>query len=88
MTTLSKAVESIQDIPAEHLLADRAYDSNPILEQAGQISFADIIIDSDGFARRALFSLEKDNEVKEAFGTSLAFIYLSPEPIDFNLENK
>ncbi len=57
-----------------------------ILERAGQISFADIMIDSDGFTRRALLSLEKDNQIKEAFGTSLAFIYLSPEPIDFNLE--
>ena len=30
----SQAMELIQDIPAEHLLADRAYDSNIILEQA------------------------------------------------------
>ena len=30
----SQAMELIQDIPAQHLLADRAYDSNLILEQA------------------------------------------------------
>ena len=59
---------------------------NKILQQADRISFTDLIIDSDGFIRRVLFSLEKDNQIKESLGTSLALTYLSSESINFNLE--
>ena len=83
---LSEIFKNTANLIGVEKISEPPIKPNQILEQADQVSFADVIFDSDGFVRRALFSLEKDNVVKEAFGTSLAFIYLSYEEVDFALE--
>ncbi|MEM1394366.1 MAG: adenylate/guanylate cyclase domain-containing protein [Cyanobacteria bacterium P01_H01_bin.150] len=54
----------------------------PKLEELGQVSASDIVVDQDGRVRRNLLTLEnKDGEVIAGLGTQLALIYLESEDI-------
>ena len=83
---LSEIFKTTDNLIGVEKVSNSPIKPNQILKQADRISFADFIIDSDGFIRRVLFSLEKNNQIKESLGTSLALLYLSSEAIDFNLE--
>ena len=83
---LAKIFQTTNNLIGVEKVIEPPINPNKILQKADRISFADLIVDSDGFIRRTLFSLEKDNQIKESFGTSLALFYLSPESISFKLK--
>ena len=83
---LSRILKTTNNLIGVEKVIEPPIKPNKILQQADRISFADLLIDYDGFIRRILFSLEKDNQIKESFGTSLAFFYLSKESIAFKLK--
>ena len=57
----------------------------PALQDLGQVSLADLIVDADGKIRRSLISIQAENEtVQLSLGVRLALMYLETEGI--NLE--
>lgn len=83
---LSEIFRTTPNLIGVEKVSDRPIRPNPILAEAEQVSASDAILDPDGFVRRALFSLEKNGQVKEGFGTTLALMYLSSENINFSVE--
>ncbi len=83
---LSEIFRTTPNLIGVEKIADRPIRANPILAAADQISASDTVLDPDGFVRRVLFSVEKDQKIREGLGTTLALIYLSPENIDFSVE--
>lgn len=59
--------------------ASPAIAPHPILESLDQVAFSDLILDSDGNARRYLLSLRHNQQTKFALGTALALLYLEQE---------
>lgn len=53
----------------------------PILKDSGQVSFADLVLDSDGKIRRALLSAQKADQVRTSLATQSALKYLESEDI-------
>ncbi len=58
-----------------------------VLDQLGQVGFADVVLDADGKIRRGLLSVELDGQLHLSFAVKLALIYLesvgiTPEQLD------
>ena len=83
---LSEIFRTTPNLIGVKKVSGRPISPNPILAEGDQISASDAILDPDGFVRRVLFSLEKEGQVIEGLGTTLALIYLSPETINFSVE--
>ncbi len=83
---LSEIFRTTPNVIGVEKVSYRPIRPNPILAAADQVSASDAVIDPDGFVRRVLFSLEKEGQIREGLGTTLALMYLSPEIVDFSVE--
>jgi adenylate cyclase len=57
--------------------------ASPILQQQGQVGFADQIVDADGKVRRALLTVNlSDNDLRQSLSSTLALHYLTAKGVE------
>ncbi|HAC63112.1 MAG TPA: diguanylate cyclase [Cyanothece sp. UBA12306] len=80
---LVEVFESTPNLIGVEKVSGKPVAPSPILKKKGQVSLADLVIDSDSKVRRALLSVRrKDGTIQMSLGTDVALRYLDAEGIN------